>query len=190
MTSKCNPYICGANACKTSCTASTDCVSPDICAGGGCVPPVTLTVQLAERDTFTGDAAVAPHFSIKNSGTNPVALSSITVRYWYTEEGTVAQTASCDYAMISCSNITLSLVPVSPAVTGANYYFQFGFTTAAGTLAAGASTTDIQLRFSKNDFTNYNETDDYSYLSTTAYTTTAKVTAYLNGTLIYGTEPK
>ncbi len=46
------------------------------------------------------------------------------------------------------------------------------------------------MRFNKNDYTNYNEADDYSFLSTTAYTTTTKVTAYLNGTLIYGTEPK
>jgi hypothetical protein len=195
----CNPYICGTGACKTSCTASADCLMPDICAGGSCVSPVTVTVQLAERDTFVSDAAVAPHFAIKNSGTNAVALSSLTLRYWYTEEGTngttvattpIAQTASCDYAMISCSNITMSLVQVTPAVTGANFYLQVGFAAAAGTLAAGASTTDIQVRFNKNDYTNYNEADDYSYLSTTAYTTTTKVTAYLNGTLIYGTEPK
>ena len=46
---------------------------------------------LAERDTAATDAAVAPHIQLKNSGTNTVTLSSITLRYWYTEEGTQAQ---------------------------------------------------------------------------------------------------
>ena len=187
--SMCNPYICGTGACKTACTANADCVSPYICAGGSCVPPVTLTVQVKERDLNATDNTVSPYFQIKNSGTNVVTLSNITLRYWYTEEGTAAQQANCDFATLSCSNIVMSFVAVSPARTGANEYLQVGFTTSAGTLSAGASTGDIQLRFNKSDFTNYTETDDYSYLATTSYTTTTKVTAYLNGTLIYGTEP-
>jgi hypothetical protein len=185
----CNPYVCGTNACKTACTANADCVSPYICAGGSCVPPVTLTVQVKERDLNATDADVAPYFQIKNSGTNSVTLSNITLRYWYTEEGTAAQQAHCDYALLSCSNIVTSFGTVSPARTGANAYFQVGFMSGAGTLAANATTGEIQVRFNKSDFTSYTETDDYSYVSTTSYTTTTKVTAYLNGTLIYGTEP-
>jgi hypothetical protein len=197
----CTPYICGTNACKTTCTASADCVSPDICASGACVPPVTLTVQLAERDLMASDPAVAPHFNIINSGANTVTLSQITLRYWYTEEASngtslattpIAQTANCDFSASTggCPDVTMSFVQVTPAVTGANFYFQVGFLSGAGTLAAGASTNQIQLRFNKNDFSNYNEVDDYSYLSTTTLTTTTKVTAYLNGALIYGTEPQ
>jgi hypothetical protein len=161
---------------------------------------VTLTVQLAERDLMATDPAVAPHFNIINSGTNTVTLSQITLRYWYTEEASngtslattpIAQTANCDFSASTggCAAVTMSFVQVTPAVTGANFYFQVGFTSSAGTLAAGASTNQIQLRFNKNDFSNYNEVDDYSYLSTTTLTTTTKVTAYLNGSLIYGTEP-
>ena len=38
-TSQCSPYVCGASACKTTCTADLDCVSGDYCdAGGACVP--------------------------------------------------------------------------------------------------------------------------------------------------------
>ena len=196
-TTSCNPYICGVGACKTTCTATADCLSPDICAGGACVPPVTLTVQLAERDVTPTDPAVAPHFKLFNGGTNAVTLSNITLRYWYTEEaadGTtlstaIAQSAACDFATISCANITMSFVQVSPARTGANSYFQVGFAAGAGTLAAGANTNEIQTRFNKTDYSKYNEANDYSYLSTTAYTATTKVTAYLNGSLVYGTEP-
>jgi hypothetical protein len=192
-------YICGPNACKTTCATSADCVSPDICAASACVPPVTLSIQLAERDLNATDAAIAPHFKVFNNGTNAVTLSQITFRYWYTEEGPdgvtvattpIAQQASCDFATLNCSNIVMSFVQVTPAVTGANFYFLVGFASGAGTLAAGANTNEIQLRFNKAGFSsNYSEADDYSYLSTLTYTTTTKVTAYLNGSLIYGTEP-
>jgi hypothetical protein len=187
----CNPYQCGTGACKTTCTANADCVSPYICAGGSCVPPVTLTVQLYERDLNATDAEIAPRFQIKNSGTNTATLSSITLRYWYTDESTAAQQANCDYAQVDCANVVTSFVAVSPARTGANYYFQVGFGSGAGTLSAGATTGDIELRFHTANYSaNYNEADDYSYLPTTTLTTTTKVTAYLNGTLIYGTEPQ
>jgi hypothetical protein len=158
-------------------------------------------VQLAERDLNATDGAIAPHFKIFNTGTNTITLSQITLRYWYTEEGTdgvtvattpIAQEASCDFAAITgnCANVNMSFVQVTPAVTGANFYFLVGFASGAGTLAPGTNTSDIQLRFNKTSFSsNYNELDDYSYLSTMTYTTTTKVTAYLNGALIYGTEP-
>jgi endoglucanase len=160
---------------------------------------VTVTVQLAERDLMATDPAIAPHLQISNTGTNTVTLSQITLRYWYTEEASngtslattpIAQTANCDFATINCANVSMSFVQVTPAVTGANFYFQVGFTAGAGTLAPGTNTNQIQLRFNKNDFSNYNEVDDYSYLATTTFTTTTKVTAYLNGALIYGTEPQ
>jgi hypothetical protein len=43
-TTACTPYVCGATACKTSCSADTDCVSGDYCTGpgGSCVPKKPL----------------------------------------------------------------------------------------------------------------------------------------------------
>jgi LmbE family N-acetylglucosaminyl deacetylase len=34
----CDPYLCGENACLTSCGSDADCVSADYCAGGTCTP--------------------------------------------------------------------------------------------------------------------------------------------------------
>ena len=47
-----------------------------------------------------------------------------------------------------------------------------------------------QLRLNKTDFSNFNETNDYSYGTNTGNPIdSTKVTAYVNGSLVWGTEP-
>lgn len=149
-------------------------------------------LQLAERDTNATDAAIAPFFQITNNGTAPLALSTLTLRYWYTAEGAppAVQQASCDFAqVVGCSQLTMAFVPVVPPRTGADCYFEVGFTAGAGELAPGATLNDIEVRFNKSDFTAYDETDDYSYTASTSFRPTTKVTAYVAGVLVSGVEP-
>jgi hypothetical protein len=114
----------------------------------------------------------------------------VTIRYWYTIDGSQAQTYWCDYATIGCNNIVGKFVPVSPTRPNADYYLQVGFTSGAGSLASGASTGEIQNRFNKNDWSRYDETNDYSYIgSDTSYTASTKLTVYYRGKLVWGTEP-
>jgi hypothetical protein len=173
-----------------TCAANTDCAGPPyVCTGTTCGTATTVSVQLAMRETNATDQAVMPDLKLYNMGMTAIPLPEMTIRYWFTRDTAVAQTAWCDFATINAANITLSLVAVSPARTGADYYLQVGFATAAGNLAAGANTGNIQTRFSKNDFSNYNEVGDYSYTGSTTFMTTMKVTVYRLGVLVYGTEP-
>ncbi|MFD6422032.1 hypothetical protein ACFWEP_08630, partial [Streptomyces sp. NPDC060198] len=68
-------------------------------------------------------------------------------------------------------------------------YLEVGFTGGAGTLAAGASTGELQLRLNKSDWSNFSESDDYSRGTNTAYADSAKVGAYVAGALAWGTAP-
>ncbi|MFC8225402.1 glycosyl hydrolase family 5, partial [Streptomyces sp. NPDC057287] len=73
--------------------------------------------------------------------------------------------------------------------TGADGYLEVGFTGGAGTLAAGASTGELQLRLNKSDWSNFNESDDYSRADNTSYADSSKVAAYVAGTLAWGVAP-
>jgi hypothetical protein len=98
----------------------------------------------------------------------------------------------CDWSAISggCSNLTSSFVQLSPARTGANFYLEIGFSTAAGSIAAGGQTGDIQARFAKTDWSNFTETGDYSFDPTKlSFADWTRVTLYRNGVLVWGIEP-
>jgi hypothetical protein len=73
-------------------------------------------------------------------------------------DGAKPQTFYCDYTSLGASNITGTFSSMSPARTGADTCLEIGFTSGAGSLAAGANAT-IQGRFAKNDWTNYTQTD-------------------------------
>ncbi|MNC76106.1 Endoglucanase 5 precursor [compost metagenome] len=69
-------------------------------------------------------------------------------------------------------------------------YIEIGFSAAAGTLAAGAQTGDIQIRMNNSDWSNLNESNDYSFDPTkTSYAEWNKVTLFHNDKLVWGIEP-
>lgn len=51
------------------------------------------------------------------------------------------------------------------------------------------ATADVGPGFNKNDFSSFDQTNDYSYNSSTAFSTVTTVTVYLKGMLVYGTGP-
>ncbi|MFP4439931.1 MAG: cellulose binding domain-containing protein [Chloroflexaceae bacterium] len=141
-------------------------------------------------DTSASNSDIKPFLNLVNSGTTDISLSELTVRYWYTIDTDQSQSYACDWAVLDCANITHQFVPLTNPRAGADHYLELGFTSSAGTLPGGGSSGDIQSRITKTDFSNYDETDDYSFdPMKTSYTDWTHVTLYRNGVLIWGTEP-
>ncbi|KTD87854.1 hypothetical protein UQ64_06980 [Paenibacillus etheri] len=87
------------------------------------------------------------------------------------------------------ANVTGTFVKLPAAKADADHYLENGFTSAAGSLDAGAS-IDMQVRVAKEDWTNYTQTGDYSFNAVdTNYVDWTKSPAYVSGNLIWGSEP-
>lgn len=133
---------------------------------------------------------IRPELELFNVGKTAINLSAVTLRYWYTIDTNQPQNYWCDYAVIGCGNIIGKFVSLPSPRPDADTYLELDFTSGAGSLAPGADTGQIQERFSKADWSPYNQTNDYSYNSAlTTFTPWAKVTVYYQGTLVWGTEP-
>jgi cellulose binding protein with CBM3 domain len=117
----------------------------------------------------------------------PVAVKDLAIRYWYTLEGSEAEQFHCDYAKIGSGNVSGAFYPTSGM--NADHYLEITFT-APDVLAAGGETGEIQARFNKSNFSNYDETNDYSFDPTKlAFEPWIKVGLYFNGSLVWGEEP-
>ncbi len=173
-------------------SAASSAVTATTAASGGGGTPGTgaVKVQYKNNDSAPGDNQIKPGLKVVNTGSSAVDLSKVTIRYYFTgDSGASTFSAWCDYAAVGCSNVTQKVVALSSPKAGADHYVEIGFTSGAGSLAAGASTGDIQSRINKTDWSNFNESDDYSYATNTAYADASRVTVYVSGTLAGGIEP-
>lgn len=151
-----------------------------------------LKVQDRSHDNDNPDNTLYALYQTINTGTTAVPLSSLTMRYWFTNETPADPLVfACDYAQVGCNNITAKFVTLPSPVTKANTYLEIGFTAAAGSIAAGQGSGEIQTRVHHVNWSNFITTDTYSFISDPSfvYKDTQTVTLYLNGVLVWGVEP-
>lgn len=167
-------------------SAASAALSATTSAGGG-TGTGTLKVQYKNTDSSATDNQIRMGLQLVNTGSAAVDLSTVKLRYWFTPEaGASTFGTSCDWAVIGCGNLTHS-VKTNGSAAGASHYLEVSF--GSGTLAAGASTGEIQMRLNKSDWSNFNEADDYSRSTSTSYADASKVGLYVTGALAWGTAP-
>jgi endoglucanase len=151
----------------------------------------SVKAQYKNNDTNVTDSQARPGLTLVNTGSTAIPLADVTVRYWFSSDGGAGTfTAYCDYAAIDCAKVTQTVNTVTGPVAGADHYLEVGFTSTAGSLAAGASLGDLQERFNKTDWSTLNQVDDYSFGTGTSYADAPRVTVYVAGRLVWGTEPR
>ena len=161
---------------------ATTAVTPTTAPAKGAV---TISYQNGNQNTSVNQ--LQPALQLTNTGSRPISLTDVTIRYWYTADSQLAQEIACDYATIDCKNVTYKLVKMSPARTGADTYLEVSFT--GGTLAAGAN-SEVKLRVHRSDWSNYNQSNDHSFVAGASnYSATQKIGVYEKGKLISGSEP-
>jgi hypothetical protein len=127
-------------------------------------------------------------FQLVNTGSTAIALSTVKIHYYLKNQGVTTYNWNCDFATAGTANVSGAFGAVNPVQTGADQYNEITFSASAGSLAPGAS-SEIQSRINKTDWSNIDNSLNYSYNPAASYCDWTKVTVYVNGTLVWGTEP-
>lgn len=160
-------------------------------------PGCSFRLQYKVGDTAATTSQINPTFQIINNSSVSVPYTALSIRYWYTTDDGWAkrQDFQCDYAAVDRNNVYMNLGTISahtnPSISGtADSYVAVKFGPGAGSLAPGASSGNIQIRISREDFSAFTQTNDYSFDATkTALADWNRVTLYYNGVLVWGIEP-
>jgi hypothetical protein len=149
-----------------------------------------LTADYRTSATGATTDQVEPWFTITNTGTTTVPLAEVTLRYYFRgETPDVGYRFACSWAVRGCGNVTGTFRPLGTATAKADRFLEVGFTSGAGSLAPGASTGDLQLRFYRTNWGPITQTDDYSFVSRSTYAPSSTVTVQRGGATIWGTGP-
>lgn len=147
-----------------------------------------IKVEMYSGNTSETINGIMPRYRLTNTGNTAIKLSDVKIRYYYTIDGEKSQSFWCDWSSVGSNNVTGTFVKMEEAKDGADYYLETGFTEGAGYLQPGQS-IEVQNRFSKSDWSNYNQGNDYSFSTNSYYSSNNKITVYISGVLAAGMEP-
>ena len=147
-----------------------------------------LKVEFRSGNTNSITGTIIPCFKITNTGSTSIALSTVKLRYYYTRDTQEDQSYQFYYSTVGDANVTASFVYYSSPYPNADCHLEIGFLSEAGNLAPGTS-AEVFLGIHKSSWSNYNQLDDNSYYPGSNYVEWNNVTAFIGGTVAWGTAP-
>lgn len=163
-------------------------------------PPSSPPAQLALEYATMGSQALTNTLALKIRVTNAgaaVDLAALKIFYFYTSEPAASNSMICDYAGGPIGGTYQSVtaqvggaisVLTNPAV-GADRRLEIGFATGSLVLAPGGN-IEIQLRIINQQWGNFSQADDYSFIPTaTTFTSNGKLVLMRGTEVVSGIAP-
>ncbi len=124
-------------------------------------PAGKIKIQLENKAVDVITNQITPHFKIVNTGTVPVNLEKVKLRYFYTLDSETPQQFEYNGGSIPGSIVTGSLVKMKAITPQANFYLEIGFSNNAGSLEPNQE-ADFQVSIStQGGF--YRQDNDFSF---------------------------
>jgi hypothetical protein len=156
----------------------------------------TVAISVLQRSAVLGTTnSPHPQFVVVNEGSVPLSLSSLKLRYWFNCDCQLETTVIAGWTdwvgvLPAGLNITPKLRGYFERTTRGNQTnaVVIGFQNDPPVLQPGQS-VEIHIRFSKEDWSNMSQNNDWSYAPYTNFGTWSKVTGYIDDVLVWGQEP-
>ncbi|MGH7868415.1 MAG: cellulose binding domain-containing protein, partial [Candidatus Dormibacteraceae bacterium] len=152
----------------------------------------SLKIQLFSGVTSDTTNSPHPQIQVVNTGTGPLNLNNVTVKYWFNCDCTnqIIQ-AWVDWAglMPAGTNITGDIQPMVQATTLGGQTNAIVYTFTGNLVLQPGQAIQVQSRFNKSDWSNMTQGNDWSFAPTTSFTDASQVTGYIGGSLVWGEEP-
>jgi hypothetical protein len=144
-------------------------------------------MQVRYRTSVTAELSQEskPEFIIANNSATPVPLEDIELDYWFKDDLGQTHMFNCDWAQIGCKNVMGEFHTLSDGVFSLTIHFQPGL----DPLLPGQDTGEIKVRFNRSDWSEFSQSDDYSFTLANDYVAWEKVALYLGGKLVWGSQP-
>lgn len=186
-----DPEVCRVvNNTPVPSASPSDTISPTITPTPESSPVAgSLEVKMFNADTRDITGTISPNFQLVNTGDSPISLKDVKLRYYFSVNGDKNQNFWCDWSNLGNVNVTGTFVKSDSPSEGFDYYLEIGFSDSAGSLVPG-ETVIIRTRFTKADWSDYYQMDDYSFNKNAAdFIEWDKVTAYVKEELVWGIKP-
>jgi hypothetical protein len=128
---------------------------------------------------------LSTYLQLRNVGNQAIAYQDLTLRYWFSPEGTTKLNGFVDYAQLGNKNVSITF-----GKAGTETYAELRFSAALGSLVPLSNTGNVQYRIAKDDWSAFNQPNDFSYQpASRMLAENNHITVYQQDQLVYGQEP-